>query len=74
MTMQELMAEVVLLPVEERVRVVDMLLESLNSREFASDERWAAVARRRLEQLAAGQVTAIPGEEVFAKIAQRLGT
>jgi len=64
MNMQELMAEAVLLPVEERVRVVDVLLDSLNPKESASDERWAEVARRRLEQLASGQVTAIPGREL----------
>lgn len=74
MNTQELMAEAILLPVEERVLVVDALLKSLNPTETASDERWAVIAQHRLEQLRSGQVTAIPGEAVFAHIARRLGT
>ena len=74
MNMQELMAEAVLLSVEERVRVVDVLLQSLNPTESVIDGRWAAVARQRLEQLRSGQVSAVPVEAVFADIARRFGT
>ena len=59
------------LPVEERALVVDSLLRSLNPPDPAIDREWAAVAKRRLEELRCGRVKPVPGEEVFAKIRQR---
>lgn len=59
------------LPVEERAIIVDSLLRSLNPPDPEIDRKWAAVAKRRLEELRSGRVKAIPGEEVFAKIRQR---
>jgi putative addiction module component (TIGR02574 family) len=59
------------LPVEERTVVVDSLLRSLNPPDPEVDRKWAAVARRRLEELRSGRVKPVPGEEVFAKIRQR---
>jgi putative addiction module component (TIGR02574 family) len=59
------------LPVEERTMVVDSLLRSLNPPDPEMDRKWAAVARRRLEELRSGRVKPVPGEEVFAKIRQR---
>jgi hypothetical protein len=51
--------------------VVDSLLRSLNPPEAELDKRWAAVAKRRLEQLRSGEVKAVPGEEVFQRIWNR---
>jgi putative addiction module component (TIGR02574 family) len=62
------------LPVEERALVVESLLRSLNSVDPEIDRKWAAVAKRRLEELRSGRVKAVPGEEVFAKIRQRFAT
>lgn len=59
------------LPVEERTVVVDSLLRSLNPPDPDIDRKWAAAAKRRLEDLRSGRVKPIPGEEVFAKIRQR---
>ena len=59
------------LPVEERTVVVDSLLRSLNPPDPEIDQKWAAVAKRRLEELRSGRVKPVPGEEVFAKIRQR---
>jgi len=59
------------LPVEERTLIVDSLLRSLNPPNSEIDEKWAAVARRRLQELRSGSVQPIPGEEVFARIRQR---
>jgi len=67
----ELIDEVASLPVEERTRVVDTLLRSLNAPESAIDAAWAEVAQRRLDELRAGRVDAIPGEVVFERIRQR---
>jgi putative addiction module component (TIGR02574 family) len=59
------------LPVEQRALVVDALLLSLNPPDPEIDRKWAAVAKRRLEELRTGKVKAIPGEEVFEKIRNR---
>lgn len=59
------------LPVEERTLIVESLLRSLNPPDPEIDKKWAAVARRRLEELRSGRVTPVPGEEVFARIRQR---
>ncbi|MCL5060938.1 MAG: addiction module protein [Candidatus Thermoplasmatota archaeon] len=67
----ELIDEVVSLPVEERARVVDTLLRSLNAPESAIDAAWMEVAQRRLDELRAGRVEAVPGDAVFERIRQR---
>jgi putative addiction module component (TIGR02574 family) len=59
------------LPVEERTVVVDSLLRSLNPPDPEIDRKWAAVAKRRLEELRSGRVKPVPGQEVFARIRQR---
>ena len=59
------------LPVEERAVVVDSLLRTLNPPDPEIDNQWAAVAKRRMEELRSGKVAAIAGEDVFAKIRQR---
>ena len=61
------------LPVEERALVVDSLLRTLNPPDPDIDKEWAALAKRRLEELRSGRVTPVPGKEVFAKIRQRFG-
>ncbi len=74
LTTKELIAEAVSLPVEERAMVADSILRSLNSPESDIDRKWAAVAQRRLAELRSGQVKAIPGEQVFARIWKRFET
>ena len=65
--------QVLSLPCEDRIYLVDRLLESLNapSREEI-DRLWAEEAERRIEELDSGKVEAIPGEQVFAEIRERL--
>lgn len=67
----EIIREAASLPVEERTVVIDSLLRSLNPPDPETDRKWAAVAKRRLEELRSGRVKPVPGEEVFAKIRQR---
>ncbi|MFP4583363.1 MAG: addiction module protein [Thermodesulfobacteriota bacterium] len=59
------------LPVEERTMLVDSLLRSLNPPELDIDKKWAAVARRRLEDIRSGTVETIAGEEVFERLWKR---
>lgn len=67
----ELIDEVASLPVEERARVVDTLLRSLNAPESAIDAVWLEVAQRRLAELRQGHAKAVPGEAVFEHIRQQ---
>jgi putative addiction module component (TIGR02574 family) len=67
----DLIAEAISLPVEERALVVDSLLKSLNPPKTDVDEKWAAVAKRRLAELRPGDIEAVPGDEVFRKIGSR---
>ncbi|MCF6179299.1 MAG: addiction module protein [Geopsychrobacter sp.] len=71
MNTQELINEAVMLPVEDRARLADSLLRSLNPPEAQIDEAWAELASRRLAELNSGKVKGISGQEVFHKIRQR---
>lgn len=66
-----LLDEAVSLPVEERAHLVDCLLQTLNPPDAAHTAAWAAVARRRLEELRGGKVAPTLGEAVFARIQHR---
>jgi putative addiction module component (TIGR02574 family) len=56
------------LPREERERLVDELLESLNEPAVAElDAAWSTEIERRLAAYDRGEVQALSGEEVFAK-------
>lgn len=71
MKTKELIAEIISLPVEERVLVIDSLLKSLNPPESEIDKKWAGVAKIRLEQIHSGEVQSIPGEDVFKRVWDR---
>lgn len=60
------------LSAEERILLVDSLLRSLNPPEPEVEKAWAVEAKRRLEEFRSGKVKAVPAEEVFARIRQRL--
>lgn len=70
MKTSELIAEAVSLPVEERTRMVENLLSSLNPSEPEVDKAWVSVARRRLDELRSGRVECVAGEVVFERIRQ----
>jgi putative addiction module component (TIGR02574 family) len=68
---KKIIDEALSLPVEERARLVNTLLESLNVPNPAIDKKWAQVAKRRLAELRSGKVTPIPGDEVFDRVHER---
>jgi putative addiction module component (TIGR02574 family) len=68
MNIKELIDEVVSLPVEKRVLVVDSLLQNLNRPESGIDKEWKKVAQQRLMEMRSGKIKPIPGEEVFKNI------
>jgi len=68
-----LVDEASVLPVEERIFVVDSLLRTLNPVNDEIDAAWGIVAEQRLDGLISGRVQGVPAEEVFEK-ARRLTT
>lgn len=71
MSINNIIDEVLALPVEERALIADSLLRSLNKPDESIDAKWTETARRRLEELRSGKVKPVPGEKVFAKINKR---
>ncbi len=73
MNTTELINEAASLPLEERARLVDSLLQTLNPVEETAATAWLALARRRLGEIDSGGVDLVPGAEVFEKVRRRLG-
>lgn len=67
-TSQDLLEQLLALPVEARARLAERLLESLEPPNERNRELWAEEAERRIEAYERGEMKAIPGEEVFAKL------
>jgi putative addiction module component (TIGR02574 family) len=64
--------DVLSLPSDARIGLVDSILSSLNlPTQPAIDKLWAQEAERRVAQIDQGKVTLIPGEKVFARIRQK---
>lgn len=70
----DIIHEVKSLPVEDRAFIVDSLLRTFNAPDHEIDQKWAVVAKTRLDDLRSGRVRAIPGEEVLARIKRRFAT
>ena len=68
---QELIEEVLLLPIEERAYIIDSLIQSMNPIDSDIDRKWLEVSKKRLNELKSGEVKGVPGDEVFNKIWKR---
>ena len=72
---KRLAEQVLSLPCEDRIYVVDRLLESLNAPSREEINRlWAEESERRIDELDSGKVAPVPGDQVFTEIHKRLGT
>jgi len=65
---RRLLDEILSLPVEERVELVDVLLCSLDRSNPEIEKLWAEEAKRRLEAVRSGKLKTVPIEEVFAYV------
>ncbi len=70
-TTNRLIEEIESLPVDERIRVADSALKSLNPIDREIEDVWIETAERRLRELKSGNVTTIPIDEVFDKVRKR---
>jgi len=60
------------LPADERLGLIDKLLESITPAVRSIQDAWIEEAEKRLREYRAGTVQAVPGKEVFKKIQNRL--
>lgn len=56
------------LPPEERIRLAEELLSSVQESDEEIEAAWAEEIERRLEEVESGTAKLIPAEEVFAEI------
>jgi putative addiction module component (TIGR02574 family) len=60
------------LPPEERIRLAEELLSSVQDSDEEIEAAWAEEIERRLEEVENGTAKLIPAEEVFAEIRRLL--
>ncbi|MGH9428094.1 MAG: addiction module protein [Terriglobia bacterium] len=73
-TVEKLVEQAMTLPSESRARLADLLVESLDADELGRiDHLWAAEAKRRRDEVRAGQVETISGEEALRQVRDSLG-
>ena len=68
---EDLIRDAELLSVDERLKVVDSLLRSLNPPDPDIDRLWIDEARRRLDEVRSGNVVPTDGAEVMQKLRER---
>jgi putative addiction module component (TIGR02574 family) len=66
-TAEDLESAVLQLPREQRARLAERLIASLDE-DAAVERAWAAEIRRRVDELHSGRVQTIPGEQVFEEL------
>ena len=71
MDTQGLINQAMMLPIEDRVLVVDTLLQSIHEQDSNIEKEWTTKAKQRLAEIRKGKVEVIPGEVVFDKIKAR---
>ena len=68
---QDLAAEVLGLPAEDRARMLELLLASFEPRSVAQ-KAWMDLALRRRAEVASGAVVMVPGDEALARVRARI--
>ena len=61
-------------PIEDRVTVVDAILQSICPVDPEIESRWLSTVRRRRSEYRAGLVKTVPSDEVFAEAFKRVST
>jgi len=68
-TVERLAEQALKLPSESRARLADLLVESLDADALGRVDRlWTAEAKRRRDEVRAGQVKTIPGDQARRKV------
>jgi hypothetical protein len=73
MTIEQLTQQALALPSESRAQLADLLVESLDGADLGRiEELWLNEARRRRDEVRAGRVKTVPGEEALRKVRESL--
>jgi len=73
-TVELLVTQAMALPSESRARLADLLVESLEGDDIgAIEQAWLAEAKRRRDDVRAGRVEAVPGEEALQNVRDSIG-
>ena len=73
-TNERVVEEALSLPADDRLRLIEKLLTSLNLPiDEEIDRLWAEEAEHRVSQIEEGEKKLVPGEEVFTKIRKKYG-
>jgi putative addiction module component (TIGR02574 family) len=71
LNIEQITEEALTLPVEARILLADRLVESLElSEDQFIKQSWITEANRRREEIQAGRIKTIPGDEALAHIRQ----
>lgn len=74
LTLEQLAAEALRLPVTSRALLADKIVESLDFCESDEVQRaWAAEAVRRRDAVRSGKLQPVPGEQVLAEVRRLVG-
>ena len=72
---KDIAADALELPLTARAELASQLLDSLDDiSEEENDQLWAQEAERRYAEYKAGNIEAVPAEEVFARLRFRAGS
>jgi hypothetical protein len=72
-TVEQLAEQAMNLPGESRARLADLLVESLDADALTDIDRlWLSEAKRRRDEVRAGNVKTIPGEEALRSVRDSL--
>ncbi|HXD32031.1 MAG TPA: addiction module protein [Pyrinomonadaceae bacterium] len=70
----EILRELLTLPDSERARLAEQLLESLEPQSEHNRKVWAEEAESRIDAFERGELNAVSGEEVFARLNSKFPT
>jgi hypothetical protein len=72
-TVEQLAEQAMNLPGESRARLADLLVESLDAEALTHIDRlWLSEAKRRRDEVRAGKVKTIPGDEALRSVRDSL--
>lgn len=69
----ELSAQASALPPEERARLAEALLASLDPHDTEVEAAWDEELRRRIDEVECGTVPLVPADQAFAQVKRALG-
>ena len=71
-TVEDLVAEVLDHPAEDRAKLLELLISSFEPRSDAQ-RAWVNLSRRRREEVRSGKVAMVPGDVAIQRVRARVG-